>query len=1524
MHSCWMKFVSAAVLGVTLGITADAQTCVPGWSDEFPSGIDGVVHCSVVFDEDATGPGAPALFLGGNFETAGGVAAQRIVRWDGNNFTPLSTGITGSSVFALTVFDADGDGPGDPALYVAGNFNQAGGMSAANVARWNGSTWSNLNFGLGGTAYALAGYDADGDGPIAPALYAAGLFTTADGLPARHIAHWNGASWEALGEGLNDFAYDLASYDPDDGGPLNPSLYAVGAFTTADDLDALFIARWDGAAWWPLQTGPTEFGFNGRAYCLKVFDSDASGPGLPRLYVGGTFTFAGSVPAQHIVSWDGSGWSAVGVGVNDDVWALTSHDEDGDEPNVPALFAGGGFTTAGGAAANYVARWHGGAWTPVSSGLNATVRTLTSFDDSDGSLPPALYAGGEFTAAGATASGHVARWGCPPENEAPSIIIQPESLVPCEGDVAQLTVWATGTPPLSYQWYKDDELLVGATGQSFTITSAGPGDVGTYDVIVTNSIGSTTSAPATVDLGIPPSITLQPQSTATCKNWAAVMQVEAEGTGPLTYQWYHNGEVEYGEVSPTFTIHNAQLSDVGQYTVIVTGKCGSVTSDPAQLSVGLGPFITEQPQGGFPCTGESHTFCVTVLGETPPVFYKWYKDGMPINGADAACYTIESVTMSDTGQYSVRVDDACAAVQSAEVTLAVVAGPVIEDHPASQTACIGGAATFCVTLSEGAEPLTYEWYKDDVLIAGAPNDACLVIDPVESGNAGTYRVSISNFCGAVDSQSATLTLAEAPTISANPVDDTVCVGDAATFCVTLAGGTPPLTYEWLKNGVPVSGAPNDACFTIPSADVSDAGQYSVAISNDCGSVTSVAAEFVVELPPVIGSGPADATICAGETVEFCVTVSGGTAPFAYAWYKDGERLSGADEPCLSIPASDAGEYSVHVSNDCGSVASSTATLTVRPLPTIDQQPGDLTVCVGGNATFCVTLDTGTPPYTYEWHKDGAPIVGAPSSFCYSIASVSLADEGEYSVVVTDTCGSVVSADATLTVGGTPQIVSDPVDQLGCVGFPATFCVDVMERGVPLVYSWLKDGTPINDANEACYTINSVSPSDVAAYSVEVSSICGSAVSAAATLTLGTAPQIGQDLQNQTVVLGDTVEFCVDVIDGTPPLSYTWYHDGQPIAGAPDASCFSMASAGVADAGDYAVAVSNACATVFSATATLTVAEPPTIDDDPVAETVCAGDAATFCVTLAGGTPPLTFTWWRDGAVISGAPNADCLTIDPVDLVDAGAYSVQISSGYGSVVSTSAVLTVNDCPPPATPGDPNPANGAANVTVNVAMQWSAVANADEYDVYFGTSATPPLVVTQTDTNWSPSTLQYGQRYHWQIVAVNAFGSSASPMWTFTTMDAPLLPPGMPSGPSPADGATEVAIDVELDWNNAPRSNMYTVRFGQSTAQLDELGTTAASGWSLDELTYGTVYFWQVVAENAAGSVPGPVWSFETMADPNSTPPDDEPNDSGPPDPNTSDPNDVTRPTPSAGVCPSTAVLMLTLTVVAVVRSRPRRR
>ena len=175
------------------------------------------------------------------------------------------------------------------------------------------------------------------------------------------------------------------------------------------------------------------------------------------------------------------------------------------------------------------------------------------------------------------------------------------------------------------------------------------------------------------------------------------------------------------------------------------------------------------------------------------------------------------------------------------------------------------------------------------------------------------------------------TFGSQPVIISNPSSRTIFVGDSATFSVSVTGSLP-LFYQWRKGGADIPGATSSS-FTVGTAQVSDAGRYSVYVFNGVGTALSSSATLSVQQrvsAPTITSQPQSLTVTVGQQASFFVSIAG-TAPFDYQWDKNGGAISGATSSTLTLSSAalaDTGHNRVRVSNPAGQVFSDPATLTV--------------------------------------------------------------------------------------------------------------------------------------------------------------------------------------------------------------------------------------------------------------------------------------------------------------------------------------------------------------------------------------------------------------------------------------------------------------------------------------------------------------------------------------------------------------------------------------------------------------------
>ena len=222
-----------------------------------------------------------------------------------------------------------------------------------------------------------------------------------------------------------------------------------------------------------------------------------------------------------------------------------------------------------------------------------------------------------------------------------------------------------------------------------------------------------------------------------------------------------------------------------------------------------------------------------------PLSFQWQINGADLPGATNVSLCLTNVQPAQAGAYSVAVSNAFGVASSQSASLAVV--PVlIEASPHDQVCWEGGAPSFAV-VAQGSPPLAYHWMLNGADLPGATNDT-LTLTNAQTGQAGAYSVSVSNALGGALSAEAHLTIVPL-LITTQPQDQVAFIGGPATFSVA-AQASVPSTYQWEFNGAALPGGTN-ATLDLPDAQPADAGQYSVALSNPFGTVTSLAARLSV-------------------------------------------------------------------------------------------------------------------------------------------------------------------------------------------------------------------------------------------------------------------------------------------------------------------------------------------------------------------------------------------------------------------------------------------------------------------------------------------------------------------------------------------------------------------------------------------------------------------------------------------------------------------------------------------------------
>ena len=990
----------------------------------------------------------------------------------------------------------------------------------------------------------------------------------------------------------------------------------------------------------------------------------------------------------------------------------------------------------------------------------------------------------------------------------PTISNQPAGQTVNAGQTATYSVTASGTGPLTYQWYDNGVPVTGATSSTYTTpstTSSNSGSV--YTVTVSNSGGTATSTPAPLTVNSGPVITSPPANQTVNAGQTATYNVTATGSGTLTYQWSDNGTPIPGATSSTYTTPPTTTSNSGSvYTVTVSNGVGSTPAGPATLTVNSAPVITAPPVNQTVNAGQTATYNVTATG-SGTLTYQWSDNGTPIAGATSSTYTTPPTTSSNSGSvYTVTVSNSVGSTPAGPATLTVNTAPVITNQSPNQTVTSGQTATLNVTAT-GTGPLTYQWSDNGTPISGATSSTYTTPPNSSSTSGSIYTVTVSNTVGSTTSVPITITVNTPPVITNQTPSQTVNAGQTATFSVT-ATGTGPLTYQWSDNGTPIPGA-TSSTYTTPATTGSNSGSvYTATVTNSAGSATTVPSTLTVITPPTITTPPASQSVSVGQTASFGVVASG-TGPLTYQWYDNGTLIPGATGVTYTTPATVAGNngslYTVVVSNAAGSATGGPATLGVLVDPLITSPPANQTVTAGQTATFSVTA-TGTNPISYQWNKNGTPIPGATSNTYTTPATVSSDNGSLFTVTVSNPAGTVTGGPATLTVNTPPSITTQPASQSITVGQTATF--SVVAAGSPtLTYQWYQGGVLIPGATGTSYTTPVTTATGTSQYTVTVTNPYGNVTSNQATLTvaLGTPVASGLVCTPSSPPYNSAVTIVPTFSGGTAVIGSTGINSSDITTLA--ISGGSYTSPLLTSTKTYTLTVTGASNATATATCKVTPTQVTITPITPANSTVAPGKQS-FNATASGGVTD-TLTWTSSSGSFADnvwtSPNTAgtyTITATSVDepsvfvtttvIVSAPVITTQPAS-HNICVNSSATLSVvaqyaatyqwnlnGTAIPGATSSSYFIASAtsasAGNYTVTVTNPAGSVTS-NIAQVVVGTSITSnpvslAILVGQTATFSVAATGEAPFSYQWYVIAPGASTGTAIPGATSSSYTTPV--------------------------------------------------------------------------------------------------------------------------------------------------------
>ncbi len=865
----------------------------------------------------------------------------------------------------------------------------------------------------------------------------------------------------------------------------------------------------------------------------------------------------------------------------------------------------------------------------------------------------------------------------------------------CQGEHTTLYVNQDGwNGNVTYQW---DAQAGNSTATTVDVT---PDTTTIYTVTATvNNENGSCSAVGTVKIVVNPRPAIV-EVTATAEEVCEGSQVTFNASGNASsYIWYENGIEIPGENQATLTL---MFNEEGTYSIAAKavseeGCVSAQASEPVVVKVNAAPESVVITGQTVICEGGSTTLYANVTPNVDAV-YTWYKDNTIVANTQD-----NQLVVTEAGSYKVEATvNGCTTVSDA-VIVTVEQAPQLQLTATETTICVGGETVITAEATGWNNAnVIYTWNN------GYQGSAYTFVPTA----AGTYKFIVTasqstSGCVAVDS--IIINVNDVPAAPQIVVDNAV-ICDGGQVQISASNAVPGATYTWYANGVVIPGATQATIYQSPvtvDGDVTTYAYTAIASLPASGCVSNMTANAtvvtVIPTPVVAVSVTGNTTICEGGTTTLNANVTPAGVDYNYQWYQDNVLIPNATNASYVVSAAareTAYNYSVVVSANAGcNVTANAPAITVVADPVVVASVSDDVTCVGGQATFTVTVDGGVANinglngYSFAWYNNLSttePIATTPS---YTTTGNEAAGNYSYWVEVTSPYGCHTISNIVNHV-----VASDPTVAIAVAqGYPTTICdggqttliANVSGGHGEASYQWYKNGLPLYGETNPTIVTSALNYGEAAAYTVVVKQTGVGCETVSEAYNVNVVPAYTVDIngfgnvcEGGTLTLTATVN---NVITGDV-LSYQWYKVANgnvtPINGA-NAAQYSTSDLLLGDSYEYYVVVTSGisgCSVISSSVPANVVAAPSVAIQG--ANTVCEGGALTLNAFVTGGVDgaSYTYTWNWTGAANGSATTAVPTFVPELTASDASTpyyFTVTVSRNDNTgCTATSAAHEVN--------------------------------------------------------------------------------------------------------------------------------------------------------------------------------------------------------------------------------------------------------
>ena len=844
--------------------------------------------------------------------------------------------------------------------------------------------------------------------------------------------------------------------------------------------------------------------------------------------------------------------------------------------------------------------------------------------------------------------------------------------------------------------------------------------------------------------------------------------------------------------------------------------------------------------------------------QAPASFAISYTWSAPSFNPDTHTGATFSPTAPATNTYAVTLTATaaghCDESLTKNVTVLDCTPPAIQSLSASRTSiCDGSAVTFTLSASQGSE-WSYQLYKDGTQVANTVQSGtggALKFGDTPAVGGHTYTVRTVNGggvrCEGLASSEVLVTVHQLPVITSTP-PATICYNTAKALTADVNGGaTSQMTYTWVIGGSSSTNTANSK--TSPALTATTTYTVSVTNANGCTATLAPAVTIPVAASFTAQANPSPATICYNTTTTLSpASATGGTGGITYKWQQSPSWADAAGAntnaayttPALTVTTA----YRRTAYNQCGTITSAAATVTVRPVFT----PGSIsttgqTICSGASVntiTSSAAASGGDQSITYEWRRNGEAIVGSTDVAAYAPAAYNKttgghtftrwAKDGACNTSWTQSAGTWG-----VTVHALPFITSTPPSTL-CYNTAASLSAGVTDGATSqMTYTWNIGGSSsTNTAN------SKTSPALTAntTYTVSVTNANGCTATLAAAVTIPVAKQFTQSSPTAVTICHNTTTTLSPAVatGGIGNITYKWQQSPSWADATNTNTNAAYTTPALTTTTAYRRVAYNACSTITSAAATVTVRPaftPGSITTG--AQTICAGAALNTidnAGTASGGDGTISYEWRYTNGTASGTIASSTAALTPTVLQSKpGTWTVTrwAKDGACNAWTQSAgswVFTVNPLP---TVNSTTSASrcGAGEVILKADPSGGAV-----IDWYTAASGGTSITTNSSYNTGYKEVGVYDYYAEARIVATGCVSASRTQV-TATINVIPDPPTNVSGGGTACDSksisATPGNYGVSIYWNDGSTAASHAVTSG---GQYCAYSVSAAGCWSTD--------------------------------------------------------------------------------------------